>query len=404
MPILKNYQAFAGRHYETGSVHNILAYQGVKAPHTGQAPSEALLLGISGGITVGYFTFEYEGYPPHIVLLTRNTFDPLDTLLERLAIPQEIYRTHNPAKGQSNLIDVLESGHPALIWADMFSLPYNNLPYDERNWGMLPLVVYGCEDGQAYLADRSSRPFVVSAETLQGARGRVKKDEFRVVELGAPDWSRLAAAVTQGIWQCIRLYTEAPPRGKRDNFGLAALQHWAKMLTNTRNKQSWARYFPPGSRLWMALAGNHVQPGLYSFIDHGAGNHAERGRYADFLDEAARILNKPALQDSAARFRRSEEAWAQLNHLLLPDSIPAFAEVRTLLSRKQALFVEQGADGLEEIRHIKQRLQTISRSAAEHFPLDEAACAAFREALAEQVLAVHDAEQDAVSSLQAAMV
>ena len=90
--------------------------------------------------------------------------------------------------------------------------------------------------------------------------------------------------------------------------------------------------------------------------------------------------------------------------LLLPHSIPTFAEARTLLSRKRALFVEQGADGLEEVRHINQRLQTISRSAAEHFPLDEAAYAAFRETLAEQVLAVHAAEQDAVSSLQAAMV
>ena len=52
----------------------------------------------------------------------------------------------------------------------------------------------------------------------------------------------------KGIWQCISLYTEAPPRGKKDNFGFAALQYWAKMLTNTRNKQSWERLFAPGSQ------------------------------------------------------------------------------------------------------------------------------------------------------------
>ena len=84
MTILKDYKTFDGVHYETGTLHNILAYQGVKAPHTGKAISEALLLGVSGGITVGYFTFEYTGYLPHIALLTRNTFTPLETIFDRL--------------------------------------------------------------------------------------------------------------------------------------------------------------------------------------------------------------------------------------------------------------------------------------------------------------------------------
>lgn len=49
MVILKNYQEFAGRHWETGTIRNALAYQGVKAPHTGKSVSEALLMGITGG-------------------------------------------------------------------------------------------------------------------------------------------------------------------------------------------------------------------------------------------------------------------------------------------------------------------------------------------------------------------
>ena len=84
MPKLNNYHHFDGLHWETGSVRNFYAYRGVKAPHTGQPYSEALLLGISGGIVMGYFSFAYEGYDPHARILTRNTFDPLDTLLHRL--------------------------------------------------------------------------------------------------------------------------------------------------------------------------------------------------------------------------------------------------------------------------------------------------------------------------------
>jgi len=404
MPILKDYHEFAGRHYETGTIRNALAYQGVKAPHTGQAVSEALLMGISGGITFGYYTFEYKGYLPHIALLTRNTFDPLDTLLERLAIPQDVLQTDNAKKGEANLLEVLESGRPALVWADLFSLPYNNLPHDEMMWFMMPVLVCGYENGTAYIADRSSRPLKVTAEELNKARARVKQDKFRVVMLDAPDWNRLPAAVSQAIWQCIRLFTEMPPKGARHNFGLAALQHWANMLTNTRNKQSWARYFEPGERLWMALAGNIMQPGAFGFIHREPGNSAERGMYADFLDEAALILKKPGLKEVAIQFRGSEAAWGQLAEMLLPDDVPALQEAKELLTRKHRLFIEQGAEASEEIRQINARLEALRKDASEHFPMSEAEVVVFREGLSEQVLKIHDLERAAIESLQAVMV
>jgi len=132
MPILADYTQFGGRHWETGSVHNVLAYQQVNIPETGQAISEAMLMGISGGAAFGYFVFDYKDTDPYLSLLSRNTFDPLDTLLERLAIPQDRVHTAEAGKGERNLIDVLESGRPAIVWADQFSLPYNALPADEQ--------------------------------------------------------------------------------------------------------------------------------------------------------------------------------------------------------------------------------------------------------------------------------
>ena len=66
-------------------------------PHTLVSPIlKQLLLGVSGGIVMGYFTFAYEGYDPHVALLTRNTFDPLNTMLSRLGIVQEV---QHPANG-----------------------------------------------------------------------------------------------------------------------------------------------------------------------------------------------------------------------------------------------------------------------------------------------------------------
>lgn len=131
MPTLKNYNQFDGLHWETGTVRNYYDYVGVLAPHTNKPYSEAMLMGISGGAVIGYFSFAYEGYDPMARILTRNTFNPLDTLLERLGAVQERKQTSSPEKGVANLIDTLEDGRPAIVWADLFSLPYNALPYDE---------------------------------------------------------------------------------------------------------------------------------------------------------------------------------------------------------------------------------------------------------------------------------
>jgi hypothetical protein len=404
MTIIKNYHHFAGRHRETGSIHNILAYQGIPAPHTHKPISEALLLGISGGITFGYFTFEYEGYAPHVALLTRNTFDPMETIFERLVIPREVLQTSKPETGAKNLLHVLESGHPALVWADAFLLPYNLLPYNKGYWMMAPVVVYGIENDAAYIADRSCKPFIIPMAELTAARARIKDDKFRILALDAPDMDKLPAAVQKGIWQCISLYTDAPPKGKRENFGLAALEYWANMLTNTRNKHSWERYFPAGRRLYAALAGDTIQPGTFDWINTwSVGGGAERGLYADFLDEAAAILNKPDLKSAATQFRSAANAWRALADALLPDGVPLLKETRDLKLRRHRLFIEQGGEVLDEIRTINARLQEIKTVAAEDFPLSPNEAAVMRGNLAQQVLNIRDLERKAVQMMQAAM-
>ena len=113
MTILNNYTQFNGRHWETGTICNALDYQGIKAPHNNQPFSEAMLMGISGGAVMGYFSFAYEGHDPHARILTRNTFSPWDNLLSRLGVIQNILHTSKPKKAVKNLIAVPAS--PILI-------------------------------------------------------------------------------------------------------------------------------------------------------------------------------------------------------------------------------------------------------------------------------------------------
>ena len=400
MPTLRKYHQFDGRHWETGSICNYFAYRGVKAPHTGKPISEAMLLGISGGIVMGYFSFAYQGYDPHVAILTRNTFNPLDTLLVRLGVVQHVLQTTNADKGLANLISTLEDGDPAIVWADVFSLSYNALPFDKGMWATYPIVVYGYEDESdtVWIADRARVPLTVTPAELAAARGRIKKDKFRLLTLDPPDLDKLPVAVQQGIWDCVKRYTEAPVAKARNNFGFAAFQRWADLLTKPKQKQSWERAFPAGTKMVAGLTSAFRGIALV-----GERGKAERDVYADFLDEASLVLGRPSLKEAAEQFRASGRAWHKLANALLPDEMPAFRETRELMSRRHRLFIENGGDALPDIQRIDSQLDSIKAKMAKEFPLSAAEVIAMREKLRDHVLTIGEIERQAHAALQVAM-
>jgi len=399
--ILQDYNQFSGRHWETGSVHNHLAYRGALAPHTGKPYTEALLFGVSGGAAMGYFSFAYAGYDPMARILTRNTFDPLERMLARLGVAQDVLQTTNPAKGKKNLLDLLDAGLPPIAWADTFMLPYNALPKDPGMWAMFPLVVYGYNeaDGTAWVADRSRAPLAVSTQVLDEARARVKKDKFRLITLSPPDPRKLKSAVRQGILDCIRLFTEKPPKGARDNFGLAAFQRWEDVLVRPKARESWQRVFPPGEKLYAGLCSAFNDIRIFG-KDEGETSAADRGLYADFLDEASLLLGIQALEEIAALFRQSAHKWLALSEALLPDTIEPLGETRRLMLKKHSLFLAQGSQAQDEIGKINNRLDEIKVQLQTDFPLDESLAGKLLETVREHVLHVHDLELEAVEGLQ----
>jgi hypothetical protein len=404
MTVIKNYKQFDGLHYETGTVRNILAHKGIKAPHTGKPLSEAMLMGISGGAVFGYFHFDYKGYDPMLSLISRNTFDPLETLLTRLGVAREVRQFTDAKKAEIGLIETLEHGEPAIVWADMFSLPHNCVTYTEAWWSMLPLVVFGYENGIVHIADRSRKPIEVSASDFNKARARIKKDKFRIMTIDSVKVSRLKDAVQKGIWQCVSLFTEKPPKGAKTNFGFEAYRHWASMLTNTRNAHSWERIFPAGSKMWSALVGFGMNPGLIGWIHTwGFGDGFERGAYADFLDESAELLKKPKLKNAAALFRQSREAWIELGRIALPDDIPLMRETRELTIERHALFVNEGDAQRDEIMRINSILRDIKAKTSKEFPMSNQRVVATREQMSKLVTKIHDLEYGAVKTMQAAM-
>lgn len=400
MTTLKDYRQLEGLHWETGSVRNYYDYCGVKAPHTGGPYTEALLMGISGGAVMGYFPFSYQGIDPHARILTRNTFDPMETMLKRIGAVQNARQTGSADKAVSNLVDTLQNGTPAIAWVDAMQLPYDPQPYEFEIAHMMPVVVFGYDDeaDRVSIADRARVPLCASTGQLAAARAQVKKVRNRVLTLEPPDHDRLPEAVELGIRDCIRLYTEKPPKGARHNFGFAAYAHWADTLRKPKMRGSWDKDFPRGRKMYAGLESAFSDTHTF-----GKEGFAERDMYADFLGEASDILQKPGLREAADQFRRSAKAWEKLGLVLLPDEVPVWAEARDLMLTNQRLFLEQGGEKFEEGRANCARLIEIRREMETDFPLSEEEVVAFREQIAEQVLVIHDIEVPAVAAMKEAM-
>ncbi len=395
MTLLSDYTHFAGTHWETGSIQNHLAYQGVLIPQIKQPLSEAMLMGISGGLVFGYFFFNYESLGPQVALLTRNTFDPVETLLSRLGIVQTRKQTTAIEKARQTLTACLEDGVAPIVWADMFSMPHATLKMPDM-WGMLPLVVYGYDAETTHVADRAQVGLTVPTEIFDAARSRVKKDKHRMLTLSPPNWDKFESAIRAGIQQSVALFLDKPPKGSQNNFGAAAYQQWIKLLTKPKGAKSWAKLLPPGAAMYAGQVDVFMRSATYGQAVGGA----ERMMFADFLEEASIVLQEPALEEASLTFRESAFAWHGLNELVFPSEVPVFARTRELLTQRRDAFHQQGSAAIPEIDAISAELNTIRAQMATDYPLDDAQAETMRQAMAAQVAEIHDLELSGIRTLK----
>ena len=304
-----------GLHGETAAFANVLANLGVLAPHTGEPLTEAMVLGVGGGLGAGYILWQFDSHQFRARVLTlgfRRQWQYPDRwareTAERLGLHAELHETGG-AKGAAAALDAqLEKGLPAIAWIDAATLGHRHEPEWRSGYGGPPLIVYE-RDGDRYaIDDRSAERITVSADRLRAARARVGSYKHRLItidpELVDLDAGRLRAAVDAGL----RLQIEHL-REKSDSFSLPAWRKWARMTTDTRNKKGWPTVFADGHGV------GSLRASIYTDAAHGA--HL-RGLYADFLDEAAALLERDALRDCAAAWRQAASRWDTIVDIALP--------------------------------------------------------------------------------------
>ncbi|SHN38438.1 BtrH N-terminal domain-containing protein [Cryptosporangium aurantiacum] len=369
-----------GLHPDTAAVAHVLARRGVEL-------SEAMVLGLGGGLGAGYILWEFAAHDTtHLTLGFRhrwNYLDWTDRVLDRLGAEYRVHTTAG-AKGAAAALDAaLAAGEPAIVVPDRHLVGYWQLPAHLEAHGGHSVVAYAATEAGIRLDDRNTRPLTVPADVLHRARARVSSYRNRMVVVeGATAPEKLADLVGEAVRQCAEQLG-----GTSTSFAIPAWQKWAKLLTDRRNAKGWPTVFADGRGLATALltVWEAVEPvGM-------TGGHL-RGLYADFLDEATPLLGERAAE-AAEAFRESGRRWHAFADAALPADVPEYARLRDL-EAAVAEGVALGDDGAGLRADAAAELWALRAELDRRPPV-----APDLGALAERLRAVHAAEADAVRVL-----
>lgn len=391
-------------HPETAALTRVLADRGVTSPLTGRPLSEAMILGIGGGLGAGYILWEFKSRDGAILTLGfRNRWQYpaipgwYGQTLERLGIAADLHETGGPAGARSTLDRILADGRSVIAWVDHQSIGTWHLP--ERLSGYLgyPVVVVGRTGDGAYLVDdRGRAPLVVEDATMAAARGRIGSYKHRLIdprpEAGPISEARLRSAIEAGLADQVEHL-----RSSSDSFSLPAWRKWSRNMNDPRPAKGWPRVFADGDGLFGALLSiaEEVQ------AEVGATGGHLRERYAEFLDEvtAAGIAR---LDDAAASWRAAADLWEDLADAAVPPDLDGALEAMRLAELLHDA-VMRGEPGRAEARSTAEHLWAIRTEHASSVSLSPDRMSEVFADLARRLGAIHAAEVAAVDATAAAI-
>jgi len=397
------YELRGGVHPETATIAGVLANRGLLAPHTGEPLSEAMVLGVGGGLGAGYILWEFQEHARRVVVLGfRNDWQYparwAEKTCRRLRVPAAVHETGSARKAEAELLATAGRGVPAIAWVDQQVIGHRHLPDALAGYGGYPLTVYDVDEQArvALLDDRNRGRLTVPLDTLAAARARIPSYKRRLLVLDALaaelGLDGLRAAVAEGLAEQVEHLSQPS-----DSFSLSAFRKWARLLTDRRNAKAWPRGFADRGGLFDACVSiyDNVEP-----VGSWGGNL--RGLYAEFLDEAAGLLGDDRLRPAAAAYRDLAARWRAVAEVALPADREPFAEVRRLTG-ELARLLALGDAGRPRAAAVASQLWAARDRWRSEFPGGDADADALLAELAAAVGAVHEAETAALATLGRAL-
>jgi hypothetical protein len=350
------YQLRGGVHPETASLANVLASRGISDPTTDRPITEAMVLGIGGGLGAGYILWEFKEHGGERRTLTtafRNQWQYPDRWLrktcDRFGVPVSASETGGEKRAAQQLDDALDAGLPAVAFISTADLPYWHLPEEEAGWFGYTIALYGREDDRLLVDDRNHDRLTMSKAEVAVARGRIPsyKNRLLVPDPAAVELTeeQLVAAIDVALAEQVEHLASAS-----DSFSLPAIRKWARMLTDERNHKGWPRVFADGRGLLRALVSTYE-----SVTEVGMFGGNLRMLFVEFLADAARLTGRD-LDAPAHAYRQAAAAWEVFAATCL--AVPVVREVVDLDSQRRAA-VMKGDSGWEEAAAAASRSNAL---------------------------------------------
>lgn len=383
----------AGRQPESATLRNVLIQRDAC---TSDLCTEEILFGLGGGIGCAYFLFDMHGGHPLYIgsrIHAKEGDTPYFTLqmTEGWGATADVRHSSSPSAATKSLVKILNDGFTPIVWVEVTKLPYRFLSGNPLAYHQV--VVYGMEGDDVLVGDLGDSVIRMSMEELTEARNSNYAPRFRTVVISE---ATAKPQLRETLSDRIRVTCSQMLEGLGiANFGLTALNKWAQMLTNTKNKKGWPNCFPGGPPLHGAMSSVFAQIEL-----RGYGGSAFRGLYADFLDQAAGVLKKSALKKVAEQFRESEASWRAISDAALPDSIPLLKETREALTRRSVLIRKPRTTAIDkELESLRDRLKQLHERSAKELSLSKADTLDLFGAISERVLETEKIERAAFTEL-----
>ena len=344
--VLEGFEPFVGKHCETSALKRALDFHGLSL-------SEEMLFGLGGGIGFIYWYMKMMPSPFIGTRYGKGADFPIN-ICRRIGAEVSIMETTSAKKGYEELKALLCGGEPAVVYLDMVYLPYLALP-EVAHFGGHVVLVFGLDEerDEVHIYDRGNHPVTVSIGDLARARGS-KFPPFppkhRLLKISYPSkLGNLEEGIRESIRECRQNMLKPPIK----NIGLTGMEKWSKVV------MKWPEEFQ-GINLLGALMNSFI----YIEIG-GTGGSAFRPMYAQFLEEASNIMNKPALKEVAEMMREAAGAWSEIALRLLPDSWPNLKRIRELMLEKNRLFEEQAPGAVDAMIGINGETDEVMLKAVE---------------------------------------
>ena len=223
-----------GVHPDTAALSNVLA-------HHGAGVSEAMVLGIGGGLGAGYILWEFEvHHTPTLVLGFRNQWQYPGRwgakTLKRLGIPFALHETGG-ARGAAQRLDAaLAAGRPAIAMVDRQEIGFWHLPKHLSGRAGYPVVVYAERA-------RPDAPSTTATSRRSRSSAHASTPPARASAPSSTGSSSLTRSGRSARRRCERRCGQGSPTprehlaARSDSFGLPAWRKWARMLVDTPQRE-----------------------------------------------------------------------------------------------------------------------------------------------------------------------